>query len=140
MLLCGRLREHGGGVQLSALPSGPVGGAAGWDRTGLRQDAQTGQTHSSEVRAEVGEGLIVDAVPQECLDVDECVELPDACVSNSVCVNTVVSPDAAAGRRPLLDAADPPPALRVPTSVEDANLVSLVTRRQAACPGSLAPR
>ncbi|TNN02015.1 hypothetical protein fugu_009502 [Takifugu bimaculatus] len=28
---------------------------------------------------------------QECVDVDECLDLPDACVSNSVCVNTVGS-------------------------------------------------
>ncbi|TMS01431.1 Thrombospondin-3a [Larimichthys crocea] len=28
---------------------------------------------------------------QECVDIDECVDLPDACVSNSVCINTVVS-------------------------------------------------
>lgn len=25
------------------------------------------------------------------MDIDECVDLPDACVPNSVCVNTVVS-------------------------------------------------
>uniref|UniRef100_A0A8D3CZQ8 Thrombospondin 3 n=1 Tax=Scophthalmus maximus TaxID=52904 RepID=A0A8D3CZQ8_SCOMX len=28
---------------------------------------------------------------QECVDVDECVDLPDACVSNSVCINTMGS-------------------------------------------------
>uniref|UniRef100_A0A7N8YIE5 Thrombospondin 3a n=1 Tax=Mastacembelus armatus TaxID=205130 RepID=A0A7N8YIE5_9TELE len=28
---------------------------------------------------------------QDCVDIDECVDLPDACVSNSVCVNTVGS-------------------------------------------------
>uniref|UniRef100_A0AAQ5YQR3 Thrombospondin 3 n=1 Tax=Amphiprion ocellaris TaxID=80972 RepID=A0AAQ5YQR3_AMPOC len=28
---------------------------------------------------------------QECADIDECVDLPDACVSNSVCINTVGS-------------------------------------------------
>ncbi|XP_018534313.1 thrombospondin-3a [Lates calcarifer] len=28
---------------------------------------------------------------QECVDIDECVDLPDACVSNSVCINTVGS-------------------------------------------------
>lgn len=32
------------------------------------------------------------SVFQECVDVDECIDLPDACVSNSVCINTVVSP------------------------------------------------
>uniref|UniRef100_A0AAQ6IM82 Thrombospondin 3 n=1 Tax=Anabas testudineus TaxID=64144 RepID=A0AAQ6IM82_ANATE len=28
---------------------------------------------------------------QDCVDIDECVDLPDACVSNSVCINTVGS-------------------------------------------------
>lgn len=27
---------------------------------------------------------------QECVDIDECLELAGACVANSVCVNTVV--------------------------------------------------
>lgn len=28
---------------------------------------------------------------QECLDIDECVEVANACTANSVCINTVVS-------------------------------------------------
>lgn len=31
------------------------------------------------------------SVFQECVDIDECVDLADACVANSVCINTVVS-------------------------------------------------
>ncbi|KAM9700216.1 thrombospondin-3a, partial [Menidia menidia] len=31
------------------------------------------------------------AYKQECVDIDECVDLPDACVPNSVCINTVGS-------------------------------------------------
>lgn len=31
------------------------------------------------------------SVPQDCVDIDECLDLPDACVMNSVCINTLVS-------------------------------------------------
>ncbi|XP_061737810.1 thrombospondin-3a [Nerophis ophidion] len=40
----------------------------------------------------VGTGLgYAKAHKQECVDIDECVDLPDACMPNSVCINTVGS-------------------------------------------------
>uniref|UniRef100_A0A8D3C1T6 Thrombospondin 3 n=1 Tax=Scophthalmus maximus TaxID=52904 RepID=A0A8D3C1T6_SCOMX len=38
-----------------------------------------------------GNGTHCEDVDEECVDVDECVDLPDACVSNSVCINTMGS-------------------------------------------------
>lgn len=85
--------------------------------------------------------LIVDNLPQECVDVDECLDLPDACVSNSVCVNTVVSCASLSSWNsmvapPVGHSANTHFSLRVPISVEDVNLVSLVTKHQDVCPDS----
>ncbi|GLD68725.1 thrombospondin-3a [Lates japonicus] len=65
-----RARRHGNTTQadqLSSLSSG-LWGRLWLDRTGLHGNLK-----------------------QECVDIDECVDLPGACVSNSVCINTVGS-------------------------------------------------
>lgn len=85
--------------------------------------------------------LIINGLPQECVDVDECLDLPDACVSNSVCVNTVVS---SASLSNWNNMAAPPVghfanthfSPRVHISAEDVNLVSSVTKHRDVCPDS----